>query len=217
MITLSVTKRDAVKGPSAYNLLDQGKIAGVVYGGAIVSTPITLDILAFDKVLREAGEATIISLQGLGMDISALIHEVDLDPLTNRPRHIDFYAITKGKKVEVKIPLEFFGESEAARAGANIIKVLHEIEVEADPMNLPHSMHVDMSVLKEINDQIRVQDLVLPAGISLITNPEDVIVLVQEVIEEKVEETPATDLSSIEVEKKGKEEEVATEAKTATT
>ena len=130
---------------------------------------------------------------------------MDLDPLTNRPRHVDFYAVTKGEKVEVAIPLVFVGISSAVEAGANLVKVLHEIEVEADPMSLPHDIQVDLSALKAINDRIHVRDLVLPAGVELVGEPEDVVALVQEVVEEKEEVVPA-DISTIEVEKKGKEE-----------
>jgi len=135
-----------------------------------------------------------------------LIHEVDLDPLTNQPRHVDFYAVTKGEKVQVAIPIEFVGESPAVEAGANLVKVLHEIEIEADPMNLPHEFTVDLSVLATVNDQIHVRDIKLPSGVTLVTDAEEVIALVQEVAAEKEEVAEPADITSVEVEKKGKEE-----------
>lgn len=204
MLTLTVEKRP--KGAGMGALRRAGSIPAVVYGAHQESTPITIPAVAFEKVLREAGEATIVSLAGLGAPLPTLIHDVDRDPLTNRPRHVDFYAVTKGEKVEVAIPLTFEGESPAVEAGANLVKVLHEIEVEADPMNLPHGVIVDLSLLKAIDDRICAKDLKLPAGVTLVTEPEEVVALVQEVVEEKVEEVPA-DISAIEVEKKGKEEE----------
>lgn len=207
MLTLLVEKRGKTAAPA---LRRGGSIPAVVYGAHHASTPITVTTVAFEKILREAGEATIVSLSGLGAPLPTLIHEVDLDPLTNRPRHVDFYAVTKGEKVEVAIPLEFVGVSSAVEAGANLVKVLHEIEVEADPMNLPHNIEVDLSVLKAINDRIHVRDLVLPVGVELVSEPEDVVALVQEVVEEKEEEVAPADISTIEVQKKGKEE-VATE------
>jgi large subunit ribosomal protein L25 len=179
-------------------------IPAVVYGAHQSSTPISVDAKVFAKVLHEAGEATIVLLTGLGAEIPTLIHKVDFEPITSLPRHIDFYAVTKGEKVEVAIPLEFIGESAAVEAGANLVKVLHEIEVEADPMNLPHTISVDLSMLKVVDDQIHAKDLVLPAGVVLMAEPDDVVALVQEVVEEKDEEV-AADLSSIDVEKKGKE------------
>lgn len=211
MLTLSVEKR-VKAGANAPALRRAGSIPAVVYGAHHASTPITIEARAFQKVLREAGEATIVSLAGLGEPLPTLIHEVDLDPLTSLPRHVDFYAVTKGEKVEVAIPLVFIGESPAVEAGANLVKVLYEIEVEADPMSLPHDIKVDLSVLAAINDRICAKDLVLPAGVALITEPEDVVALVQEVIEEKEEVVAPADISAIEVEKKGKEDVAEGEA-----
>lgn len=204
MLTLSVEKRDkTVATLSSVRLA--GLIPAVVYGAHQVSTPISIDAKTFAKVLHEAGEATIVSLTGIGAAIPTLIHDVAYDPLTSHPRHVDFYAVTKGEKVEVAIPLSYVGESAAVEAGANLVKVLHEIEVKADPMNLPHTIEVDLSVLKVVNDQIHARDLVLPAGVELMSEPEDVVALVQEVVEEKEEVVPA-DIDSIAVEKKGKED-----------
>lgn len=209
MLTLDVKKRIAggttTERTSAGVRVDDS-IPAVVYGAHYASTPIAISARAFDKTLREAGEATIVSLTGLGEPLPTLIHEVDRDPLTNRPRHVDFYAVTKGEKVEVAIPLVFDGVSQAVEAGANLVKVLHEIEVEADPMSLPHDITVDISALKALGDKIHASDLILPSGVTLVSPPEEVVALVQEVIEEKEESAPA-DISAIEVEKKGKEEE----------
>jgi len=207
MLTLQVEKRTE-NGESAPALRRAGSVPGVVYGAHQDATPVTVSAMAFGKVLREAGEATIVSLTGLGEPLPTLIHEVDLDPLTNLPRHVDFYAVTKGEKVEVHIPLEFVGVSSAVEAGANLVKVMHELEVEADPMNLPHAIEVDISALVALGDKIHASDLVLPIGIALVTPAEEVVALVQEVVEEKEEEVAVpADISSIEVEKKGKEEE----------
>lgn len=206
MLTLKVEKR-AQDGRATRK---GGAVPGVVYGAHQEATSVAVDARAFDKVFREAGEATIVALEGLGAQLPTLIHEVDLDPLTHRPRHIDFYAVTKGQKVEVAIPLDYIGESPAVKGGANLIKVLHELEVKADPMSLPHDIKVDISALAAIGDQVHVRDLVIPAGVEVMVPEEEVVALIQEVREEKVEEAPA-DLSTIEdsVEKGKKEEEVA--------
>ena len=204
MLTLSVSKRDKTVATLS-SVRAAGFIPAVVYGAHHESTPISIDARAFEKVLKEAGEATIVSLTGIGASLPTLIHDVARDPLTGQPRHVDFYAVTKGEKVEVAIPLVFIGESVAVEAGANLVKVLYEVEVRADPMNLPHTIEVDLSMLVDINDQIHAKSLVLPVGVELITEPEDVIVLTQEVSAEKEEETAAS-IDSIEVEKKGKDE-----------
>lgn len=211
MLTLTVEKRtDSSAGASA--LRRAGTLPGVVYGAHHEATPIAIPLAAFTKVFHEAGEATIVSLTGLGESLPTLIHEVDLDPLTNQPRHVDFYAVTKGEKVQVHIPIVFVGESPAVNQGANLVKVLHEVEVEADPMNLPHDFTIDLSVLVENNAQIHVKDIALPAGVTLVTDENEVIALTQEVAQEKAEEAAPADISTVEVEKKGKEEGAEGEA-----
>lgn len=213
-VTLPVEKRDTT-GRSARALRHTGAMPGVVYGPHKEATSIVIDTRVFEKVFRQAGESTIVSLTGLGETVPTLIHEVDLDPITHRPRHVDFYAVTKGEKIEIGIPLNFIGEAPAAKAGHNIVKVLHELEIKADPMNLPREIEVDLTKLAVVGDQIHAKDLAIPANAELITDAEEVVALVQEVVEEKIEETAPADLSAIEVEKKGKEEEAPAEGEQA--
>ncbi|MBI3572289.1 50S ribosomal protein L25 [Candidatus Kaiserbacteria bacterium] len=205
MQMLSVKKRDASLG-SARALRHTGSIPGVVYGPHQEATPLAVEAKAFDKAFAEAGEATVIALSGLGADLPVLIHDIDLDPLTHRPRHVDFYAFPKGERVQVAVPLSFVGESEAVKVGANLIKVLHELEVRADPMNLPHALEADLALLAKLGDQIHARDIKLPSGVELMVDPGEVVALTQEVVEEKEEAPAEVDLGAIEVEKKGKEE-----------
>lgn len=206
MLTLSAKKREET-GKRGKRLLSSGGLPGVVYGPTEQSTPITLALAEFTKVLKEAGESSVVELSGLDKPLQVLIHEVDRDPVTDAPRHVDLYAIEKGAKVEVAVPLSFVGESPAVKAGANLVKVLHELEIEADPVNLPHDITVDISVLQNVGDQILVSNLSIPAGVEVRVDAEQVVALVQEVEIEEETPTAAPDMASIEVEKKGKEEE----------
>ena len=207
MPKLTVTRREA-QGPKARALRRAGQLPAVVYGAHQAATAVTIEARAFDKVFALAGESAIVSLEGLGGPaLATLVHEVDLDPVTHTPRHVDFYAVTKGQKVEVAVPLEFVGESPAVKAGANLVRVLHELTVEADPMSLPHELVIDISGLAEVGDQVHAGDIRLPASVTLVTDPEEVVALIQEVEEEPVEEAAPADLSAIEVEGKGKPED----------
>ena len=194
-------KRDALSLPA------------VVYGPKQESTPITLSLKEFEKVFKEAGESSVIKMTGISSQpLSVLIYDVDRDPVTHTPRHADFYAIEKGAKVDVSVPLVFVGESPAVKTGANLVKILHELEIEAEASNLPHEISVDISVLAHIDDQIHVRDIALPAGVTTRVPLEEVVALVQEVEEEAEEETQSPDMETIEVEKKGKTEESAPSA-----
>ena len=138
-----------------------------------------------------------------------MIHEVQVDPVKDHPIHVDFLAIDINKAIKVKVPLEFVGVSDAVKSGTGIlIKVLHELEIEALPKDLPRGLNADISKLKTLNDRILVKDIELPLGVKAVALPETVIAAISEQKEEKLEEVAvAPDLSQIEVEKKGKEEE----------
>jgi large subunit ribosomal protein L25 len=206
MITLAVTKRELV-GRRTKRLASSGQMPAVVYGPKHESTPVTLNYRDFEKALKVAGESSVIEISGLGASVQALIHEVDVDPVTGVARHADFYAIEKGAKVEVAVPLNFVGESAAVKAGANLVKVMHEVEIEAAPADLPHEIEVDLTLLAALGDKIHASDLKLPKGVTLKIEGEEVIALTQEVQEEKEEEAAPVDMAGIEVEKKGKTEE----------
>lgn len=205
--TISATNRTET-GKRAHALLKDGRVPAVVYGPKQEALSIALVRGEFEKVLKEAGESSVIELSGVTKEpLQVLIHEVDLDPVTNIARHADLYAIEKGAKVEVAVPLNFIGESAAVKAGANLVKVIHELEIEAAPADLPHEIEVDISSLANVGDQIHVRDVKLPKGVSLNGVEEDeVVALIQAVVEE-VEEAPAAiDMEAIEVEQKGKTE-----------
>ncbi len=204
-VALAATKRDET-GSCGKRLLTEGRLRAVVYGPKLESTPIELSLQDFARILRNSGESSVVELSGLGPTMQVMIQEVDRDPVTSVPRHVDFYAIEKGAKVEVAIPLEFVGESPAVKLGASLVKVIHELEIEASPANLPHDIKVDISTLAEVGSQILVSDLSIPAGVEVKADPEQVVALIQEVTVEEETTTEAPDMTAIEVEKKGKEE-----------
>jgi large subunit ribosomal protein L25 len=205
-ITLNASKRDMTGKKAGRMLAKDGKIPAVVYGPKQEATSITLSLPEFKKILRDAGESSVLNLSGLDKDMQVLIHDVDYDPVTSLPRHADLYAIEKGAKVEVAVPLSFIGESPAVKAGANLVKVMHELDIEADPANLPHEIEVDISKLSLEGDQIHVSDLKIPHGVTVKVEGEEVVALIQAIEVEAEEPAAAVDMDSIEVEGKGKEE-----------
>lgn len=207
MLTLNATTRDMTGKTAGPTLAKEGLMPAVVYGPKQETISISLPLAEFKKILRDAGESSVLTLAGLDKPMQVLIHDVDYDPVTTLPRHADLYAIEKGAKVEVAVPLSFINESPAVKAGASLVKVMHELEIEADPANLPHEIEVDLSVLVDEGDQIHVRDLVIPSGVTVKVDADEVVVLTQAVVEEAEEETAAPDMDAIEVEKKGKEEE----------
>jgi len=204
MLKLNIKERKPSEKPEAVRAA--GNLPGVFYGPKEKSTAIVFSSVEFKKVWRAAGESTVIALEGVGEEKQALIHEVDLDPVKGTARHIDFYVIEKGKKLKVKVPVEFSGIAPAVKdLGGSLVKVLHEIEIEAMPKDLPKSLHADISLLKDFSSKIHIKDIKMPEGVVCQLSPEEVVAVAAapRVEEEKVEEP--VDLSAIEVEKKGKE------------
>jgi large subunit ribosomal protein L25 len=205
MLTLKADIRDTKVDPSAIRA--HGQIPAVFYGKKEASTPISIRKIDFLKVWKEAGESTVVTLDTKDGSKESLIHDVDLDPVSGTPRHADFYVFEKGHKVEVALPVEFTGVSPAVKdLGGTLVKVVHELKVEAMPKDLPHNIEVDISPLANFGDQILAKDISLPSGVELKIALEDVIATVSAPREEKEEETAPVDLSTIEVEKKGKAE-----------
>lgn len=185
-----------------------GFIPAVYYGSQTASTPVFINAIEFKKVLAQAGESSSITLvTGEGKE-NAMIQDVQMDPVKHLPIHVDFYIVEKGQKVHVKTPIEFIGESQAVKDGAVLVKAMHELSVEGEPSKLPQQFTVDISALATLESVIKVSDIALPVGVELYhVTPEDVIASVTTAKEETEEPVAPADLSSIEVEEKGKKEE----------
>ncbi len=206
MQTLKIEKRDTNISPET--LREEGKIPAVFYGPKEDSTPITINRKEFDKVLKEAGETTVVVLQGLDEDKEVLIHQVDVHAVSDIVQHVDFYVVEKGKKVQTNIPLVFVGEAPAVKnLGGTLMKAVHEIEVEALPKDLPHEIEVDISTLETFDSHITIKDIAVPAAVTVLANPDDTVVSVSEPKEEEEAPVESIDMDAIEVEKKGKKEE----------
>ena len=201
-VTLDVQKRTV----SAPALRKTGAIPAVVYGPKQEPVSISVDKVTFEKVLKDSGESTVITLNGLDEALEVLVHDVSFNPGKGGVEHVDFYAIEKGKEITVHVPLEFEGEAPAVKQGGSLTKVLHEIEITCKPSALPQHITVDVSSLDDFEKQIHVKDLVIPAGVTVHNDGEEVVALVQEV-EEEPEESVPVDMEAIEVEAKGKTEE----------
>lgn len=181
-----------------------GKLPAVFYGKKQKAIPISVSAREFQKVWKRSGESSVVTLTTPEGDHEALIHDVDRDPITDAFRHVDFYVFEKGQKLRIKVPIEFTGTAPAVKEqGGVLVKVLHALEIEAAPKDLPHRIAVDVSPLVDFKSVVTAKMIALPTGVTLVTNPDEVVASVYEPKEEVVEAAPI-DISQIEVEKKGK-------------
>lgn len=209
MITLKAEKRD-IFGKKLEGPRREGKMPVVMYGAKEATMPLFVNGKEFAAVLKRAGETSVISLHVGSEEKDVIIHDVALDPRTDAPIHADLYAVSRDQKLQVQVPLVFQGVAPAQKSlGGVLIKVLHEIEIEALPRNLPHELTVDISVLATFDDHITVKDIKLPAGVTLISPSADEIVASVAAPKEEVEEaTPtAIDFDKIQVQERGKKED----------
>lgn len=211
MFVIKAKKRN--EGINLDTLRKGGETPAVFYGMGKATTSISIPTVEFKKIWREAGESSTIKVAIGDNNIDVLIHEVQVHPVTDEPIHVDFLVVDMNKKIKVNVPLEYVGISNAVKNGlGNLVKVLHEVEIEALPKDLPHNLTIDISKLETIDDQVFVSDIKLPIGVVLITELHEVVASVVPQVEEKEEVVVPVDLSAIEVEKKGKKEEEGGEA-----
>lgn len=195
------------------------KIAAVVYGPDVANASIEVDYAEFKKVLKEAGESSLIELnvEGEKEKRLVLVHEMQKDPVEDFFLHVDFLQPNLKEVTEAEVPLVFEGEAPAVKdLHGTLVKNMSEIEVSALPQNLPHEIKVSLESLKTFEDKILVKDLVLPANVKATANPEEIVALV--VAQENVEEELASEIKeNVEdvgrVEKEKKEEVVIEETK----
>lgn len=184
----------------------EGKLPVVLYGAKTENKPLFVNLKDFTKVWKKAGESTIIDLKEGENKFNVLIHKVDIDPVRNEPIHADLLAVQMDELISAPIPLVFEGESPAVKSlGGVLVKVMHEIEVEALPANLPHELKVDISKLETFDDKIMLGDIVLPEGVSVVAGHDEVVALVEPPREEESEEGAVSTIEDIEVAKKGKQ------------
>lgn len=214
MISINLEKRDA--GAKLGSLRTSGKIPAVMYGPKNPAESVAVNEGEFIKAFRQAGESTVIVANLDGHEHETLVHDLDLEPVSGKIRHIDFLVLEKGKKITLHVPLEYVGESAAVKGGALLVKVLHEVEIEAMPKDLPRNIEVDISTLVNLESQIKAGDLKLPNGVELKNDADEIVAIVSAAKEEVEEVAAPVDLSAIELsEKKGKKEEEVAPAEEA--
>ena len=179
-LTLPVIVRETA-GKDLSKNRKAGMIPAVLYGHGLDPKMYWVNVIEFGKIYRAAGESTLFTLSsGKGAGVNVLLHDMQLDPITNHVSHVDFYQVRMDEELETDIVLEFIGEAPAVRElGGVFVKTLETVEVKCLPKDLPHSIVVDISTLVTFDDQIKVSDLALGAGVVALTEADTVLALVE--------------------------------------
>ncbi len=189
--TLSADVRK-IEGRKVKNLRSQGILPANVYGKKVKSQAIQVSLKDFDKVYSEVGETGLVELEIGKEKRPVLVHNVQLNPVTDKPVHVDFLQVDLKEKVEAEVPVEMSGESPAEKqALGTVVQYINDIQVEALPMDLPEKFVIDISGLTEVDQAIFVKDIKVDRSkVEIKGDPEAIAVKVEP--PQKIEEAPVS-------------------------
>ncbi len=191
-------------GKKVGRLRRQGIVPANIYGGGLESSiPVQIDVRSLREVLLAAGTTTVVDVRiraaegraggADGATHPVLVERISRHPGTGQVLHVDLRQVRLDRPVRTGVPVTLVGEAPAINLGNVLFHPVDTIELEALPRDLPHAIEVDVSGLAEVDQQITVADLRLPAGVTVDTDPETVVVkivaskLEQEVAAEEAE------------------------------
>lgn len=203
-ITIALTKRDTVR-KGLPSLRQAGKIPAVIHNHGQESVVVEGNYIDVLKVYKRAGKHHAVDVTVDGKKFLTIIKDVDFEPKKNTLRHVVFGAIRQDEKVETEVPLVFEGDAPAEKAGLMVIRQLDHVQVEALPRDLPDELTVSIEGLAEIGDKVSVADITAPDGVTILTELEHGIAVVEETKAQMSEEAEEEAVEGEETPEDGKE------------
>ena len=214
-IVLKLQKRE-VLGKGLAKIRKEGFIPAVVHdhgNPSVVVMGVYSDIV---KAFLSAGKHHPVELLIDGKKETVIIKDVEIDPVKNLINHVVFQAIRQNEKIETEVPVSMIGDSPAQKIGLLLIPHMSVVEVEAFPKDLPDKLDLDITSLVEIGDKLTVADLVIPDGVTIISEPESLIVSVEETKAQISEESEVEETAEAAAEGASENKEENTEKSTET-
>lgn len=177
---LSVEPREVV-GKKVAQLRRSGFTPANVYGNGLDSVSIQINTDVMDKTLKAMLANEVIDLKIAGEKDSrpVVVQKVQRHPLTSRVLHTEFYQVSLRTRMRADVPLVVVGTSEGIETYNGVLmKAIETVQVEALPLDLPSQIEVDITPLAHLEDTLHVSDLSVPEGVTLLTDPEVVVVKV---------------------------------------
>ncbi len=174
---LTASRRSGVGRVTTTKLRNQGLIPAVIYGSSSAPEKLQLSRRDVDRLLSHAvGENILVDLEIADGDKkenrAALIQEVQHHPVTRNILHVDFRAVSMNEMITASIPVEPIGEATGVKNFGGILEqLLHEVEVECLPKDLPEVIRVDVSALN-VGDALHIRQLPLAEGVTATAEPE---------------------------------------------
>ena len=174
--TLNATARAERKTGAARRLRRSGRIPAIVYGHR-EPVAVSLDAHEFDNQMRVHTDNQIIRLTVDGEGYDVLLKDYQQDILTGTVEHLDFFEIEAGKVLRTRVSVHLEGSAVGAREGGILEQLLHDLEIECLPKDIPGTIVVDVSGL-EVGHSIHVAELDVPEEVKVLTSPDQVVALV---------------------------------------
>ena len=192
---VNVAVRPGTKKGGARKVRATGKVPGVLYGRNEAAVSVLFDekelITSLDK---ERKRNTVLKLAitnaGKTEEITAMVRDAQINPLSRRLVHVDFLRVDLDAEVQVTVPLVLTGKAVGLQNGGNLHQSLHMIPIAAKPAAIPTKLELDVSAL-DIGDALHVSDLKLGAGVRALLDARDGLASVVAPKAEKVEEVAA--------------------------
>ncbi len=189
-LTLLTTNRSLL-GKKTRFLRRQGITPTHLFGHNVSSLALQCDTAKLQRIIAQAGRTKPINLEieGDKRPRTVFIREIQRDELTRQLLHIDFYQVKKTEKIKVDVPIVFVGEAPAMKTkGCNLTHGVTSLSIECLPGVVPPQIEVDLSRLERAEQAIYVRDIILSPDITVITEPDQLVVKVSEARVERVEE-----------------------------
>lgn len=206
-VVLKASRRD-VTGKGVKTLRRQGLLPAVMYGHNFEPVAITLDAHSATLTLNKVSSSTIITIDVDGDQQTVLVREKQRDFLKNQLLHVDFQVVSQNETIRTAVTVELTGTSPAVRdLNGVLVTNLTQVQVEALPRNLPERLTLDISGLDTIGSAIYVRDIVVPSGVTILTDPEEAVAVVTGAAAEVEEPVEIAEGEEPEVIERGKKEE----------
>ena len=213
-ITLKAHKRENFKDVTLNQLRKKGIIPGIYYGHGVENIHLAANELDLRPVIYTT-ESHIVNLKfdDDKASYSCIIKDVQFHPVTDKPLHFDLIALKEGETINIEVSIHLIGNAPGVKEGGTVQHILHKLDIECLPSNIPSHIDVDISGLN-MNDSVKVGDLKLDNVKILNDENASIVAIVPPIVEKEPEvEAAAEEPAEPEVISKSKKEDEEEESK----
>lgn len=178
-IEVTVESRIDLGSLATKRLRNQGFVPAIIYTEGQEAKALMVEATQFRRQIQGKGSTQLFKLQSKDKDLNGLlafIKSAQHEPMQGRVIHIDFYSVTEGHKITIRVPVMLIGECVPVKQKEAILnQLVHEVEIECLPTEIPSGLNIDITTLT-LGHSLHARDIQLPAGVMLKEDPDAPIV-----------------------------------------